>query len=438
MAALQSLFASEPFLLLGVILIIGHYCGKLAQRAKLPSLIGFMLLGVALGPSGLDWVSEATQTHFSFLADLALGFVAFAIGSELSLKELRNLGGGVISVIFAESFGAFILVTVAVYLLTHSLPLALLFGALAPASAPAGTVAVIQECRARGPLTKALYAVVGFDDGLAILIFGFSAALAKRLLLQDIGVTTGGESLLMAMRGPLLEIVMSLVIGAVLGVLFTLIITLLKSPRDMLIATFGAVFIGIGLSIHWHLSLILTNMVIGFILVNTRRNSLVKQVSAPLEEIMPLIFLLFFSLAGAHLKIADLPKLGFVGIVYIIGRTVGLMGGARLGAAIGKVHPSVKKYVGMGILSQAGVAIGLSLMIIKEFEELAARTDVAAAVTSYAAAHPAAALFLYNPLAISAALITTVTATCIVFEIAGPILTKIALTKAGETAATRE
>ena len=430
----QQMFQDQALLLLGVATVVGFYFGGLARWVKLPSIIGFMMLGVLLGPSALGLFHGASDGEagnigsFSFITEIALGFVALTIGAELSLHSLRQLGGGIVSIILAESFTAFFVVMLTVYAITRSWPMALLFGAVAPASAPAGTVAVIQEYKAKGSLTKALYAVVGFDDGLAILIFGFAAALAKTLLLANLKVAGTSEGILAAMGKPALEIFGSIVVGTVLGFVFCQLVRRLKNPRDMLVMVFGTVLIATGISVYFHLSLILTNMVIGFVLVNTRRRSLVHRVTAPLKEILPLLFVLFFCLAGAHLDIAELPKLGVIGVAYILARTAGLMGGARIGAAIGHVEDKIKKYVGMGILSQAGVAIGLALIIQKDFSELASKPEVAAAIRAL----PAGERLLADPLAMGAALITTITATCIVFEIVGPILTKIALVKAGE------
>jgi len=170
--------------LLGAAMIIAFYAGKAVRFAKLPSLIGYMIVGVILGPSVLHLFDDSSMERLTFITQIALGFVAFSIGSELNLSSLRRLGTGIISIILAESFGAFFIVVIALYLLTRDLPMSLIFGSMAPASAPAGTVAVIQEYRAKGSLTKALYAVVGFDDGLAIIIFGFAAAVAKDLVAE--------------------------------------------------------------------------------------------------------------------------------------------------------------------------------------------------------------------------------------------------------------
>ncbi len=429
---IKELLHHEPLCLLGLVAVFGFYMGHGARKLRLPTLIGFMMLGVVLGPSVLHWFEEENLESLSFITEVVLGFVAFGIGAELSLSGLRKLGSGIVFIIVCESFAAFFMVFGAVYLLTGSLVAGLLFGALAPASAPAGTVAVIQEYRAKGNLTRALYAVVGFDDGLAILIFGFAAALAKILLLRTLNVAGSSSGFFHALSLPALEIAGSLGVGTVLGFVFCWCIRRLEQNRNLLIITFGFVFLATGLSEYFHLSLILTNMMIGFVLVNTRFKSRVHRVNGVLQEIMPLLFLLFFTLAGAHLEIDKLPKLGLVGLVYIAARSAGLMGGSRIGASMGHVEEKVKKYIGLGILSQAGVAIGLALIVRHEFAELMNVPEVKEAVTAFAARHPDCAGILYHPGEIAASIVMTITATCIVFEIIGPILTKIALTKAGE------
>ncbi len=413
--------ASLPqlFTLVGAMLIACFYVGKLVKRTALPSLIGYMVVGALFGPSfrkfGLELFTEPVLHSLSFVTQVALGFVAFSIGCELSMKSLKRLGSGIVWIIFSESFTAFIVVTGLIYAFTRDLPMALIFGSMAPASAPAGTVAIIQEYKAKGSLTQALYAVVGFDDGLAIIIFGFAAAFAKSLLLAEAPGHVS-EGFFQMLKAPTLEIIFSIIVGTALGFVMAQLVRFIRNSRDMLIIVFGVITLGTGLSMYWHLSLILTNMVIGFFLINTRREALVHKVTAPLLEIMPLIFVLFFCLAGAHLELAALPSLGALGLVYILGRSGGLIGGARLGAIFGHVEEKIKKYVGLGILSQAGVAIGLALIVSAEFAELGT-------VNAEGVTHGAS---------IGAKVITTITATCIVFEIIGPILAKYALGKAGE------
>ena len=389
--------------LLGCATIIGFYVGRLANRINLPTIIGYMALGIILGPSILNIFEKGIIQQLSFLSEIGLGFVAFTIGSELSLASLKRMGPGIVSIILAESLMAFLVVAIAIYVLTRDLPLSIIFGAMAPASAPAGTVAVIQEYKAKGSLTRTLYAVVGFDDGLAVVIYGFAVAFAKTLLIREsYPVTT---NILHVLGVPMVEISLSLILGGVIGIVFSKLVAKLHNSRDILIIIFGVVLLATGLSIRWHLSFILTNMMIGFVLVNNQPEAVIRSVRTPLDQIMPLVFLLFFCLAGAHLKISAITTLGSLSI---------LIGGAYFGACLGRVEKKIKKYLGFGILSQAGVAMGLSLIVMDEFTQLSAQFNL-----------PHAGI-------IGADVLTTITATCIFFEIIGPILTKYALTKAGE------
>lgn len=400
-------FQIQPLLIVGIMAGLAFYAGKSMKWIKLPSIIGFMIVGVILGPSLFDIINEDFQKDLGFITDIALGFVALSIGLELSFETLKKQGAGIVTVILTESFGAFILVTGLIYLITKDLPLALIFGSIAPASAPAGTVAIIQEYKAKGPLTSALYSVVGFDDGLGIIIFGFAAAFAKSLLGQEMGVETG--SFIQLIGTPLLEVGLSLLIGGIIAIIFSILARKLSKSRDIFILLFAFVLISSGLCHTLHLSLILTNMIFGIVIVNTQKFSLIEKIHGELTKIMPLLFVLFFTLAGSNLHVSALPSLGLIGLIYILGRTGGLIGGAKIGSSIGKLPDNIKKYLGLGILSQAGVAIGLALIVKSEFVEFGSHGAY-----------------------IGATVITTVTATSIFFEIIGPILTKIALTKSGE------
>jgi Kef-type K+ transport system membrane component KefB len=205
------------------------------------------------------------------------------------------------------------------------------------------------------------------------------------------------------------EIGLSILVGLVMVLVYTLLSRPLDSARDRFILTIATVLFTTGLCEYFHLSEILTNMIVGMAFTNTQPTKTTREIDESLRGIMPLLFLFFFTLAGANLHVGALPSLGLLGLVYIAARTAGLMGGAWFGTTIGRMEENLRKYLGMGILSQAGVAIGLSLVVKQDLSEMGG---------------PGVQL--------GAMVITSITATCIFFEIIGPILTKIGLTKAGE------
>ncbi len=396
----------SPITGLGLLLFCGYFCGRLAVYMKLPALIGYLTAGVLLGPSILNIFSASQLHHLGFITSLALGCIAFIIGSELKLASLKKLGRGIGIIILAESLMAFILVAAGIYLLSGNIALALLFGAMAPASAPAGTVAVIQEYKAKGALTKALYTVVGFDDGFAVIIFGFALAAAKFFLLSGPNIASAG--ILAELWKPLREIGLSIGLGAGIGTIFSLIIHKTAQTNSKLIIIFWAVLTGIGLADRWHLSSILVCMILGFVFVNVSKPYLTQDTRKPLQQMMELIFVLFFGLAGLHLNLALLPDLGILGLVYIIARISGKIIGVWFGAHFGHMEEKIRRYLGFGILSQAGVAIGLALLIQQELAHI-----------------PGAEL-------LGAQILSTITSTSIIFEIIGPLAAKYGLHKAGE------
>jgi Kef-type K+ transport system membrane component KefB len=410
MRIVQELFQTiqlPSLLVIGVLTLAAFYAGRSMKFIRLPSIVGFMVVGVMLGPGVLGFLTASLQEALSFITSVALAFVAVSIGLELSFADLKRQGRGMIVIIVLESLTAFALVTASVYMLTRNLPLALVFGAVAPASAPAGTVAVIQEYNARGPLTKALYSVVGFDDGLAIVIFGFASAVARALLPEV--QSAGGANVSALLLVPLEEIGLSIAVGLAMAIPYSLMMRGVRNDRDVLPLTFAIVLTTVGLTELLNLSLILTNMVVGIFVVNTQPSHVLSRIKSELGRQMPLLFILFFVLAGANLHIAALPSLGLVGLVYIGGRSVGLVSGSFVGALVTRASAVIRNYLGLGILSQAGVAIGLALVVSQEFTPLGP-----------------------NGATIGRSIITTVTATSIVFELVGPVLTKLGLQRAGE------
>ncbi len=387
---------------IGIAIICGFIVGKFSNALRFPGVVGYLIAGLILGPSFLNIIDTKYLDKLGIFSDVALGLIAFIIGSEMHLNALRKMGKGIITIIFSESFGAFLLVFIGVYLFTHKLYLALIFGAMAPASAPAGTVVVLQEYNAKGPLTKALYTVVGLDDGLAIMIYAVAAALAK------LSITKTGDSFLCILKGPFVEILGSVLLGGLLGVILGYFTAKIRSKKEMLAISLATILVCSGLSAHLGLSLILSNLSLGMLFTNTYLFTNRKVVESINFISLP-IYIIFFVIAGAHLQIGLLPAMGVLGLIYMVGRSIGLIGGSFLGATVSKALPVIRKYLGFGILSQAGVAIGLAIMVTREF-------------SGFGQAGKNLAFLAIN----------TIAATTIVFEIIGPITTKIAISKAGE------
>jgi len=390
---------------IAVAIIFGSAAGKLVQRLRLPGVVGYLIAGLVFGPSVLRVFSTDMLNQLSVFTGFALSLVAFIIGSEMKISTLREMGSGIGVITILESFGAFLLVTAGVYLLTRKLYVALIFGAMAPASAPAGTVAVLQECKAKGRLTNALYAVVGLDDGLAIMIFAVSVALAKLLL------TGSAISAAAILEGPIFEILGSILLGCVIGVPAGYFIHRVSGERNVLVAALGGILLCTGIANFFHLSLILANLSLGMTFVNLFSTANQKAYKA-VETISLPAYIIFFFLAGARLEIGLLPSMGLLGLVYVLCRIVGLTGGAFLGATLSKQGEVIRKYLGLGILSQAGVAIGLAVLAAGEFASLGE-----------------------GGRALAAAVINTIAATTILFEVIGPIGTRFAISRAGEMGA---
>lgn len=392
----------NEILVVGILLVVGLISAGYIRRATMPSVVGWLIAGAVLGPSALKIISPQALDELGFISDITLGLIGVIIGLEITMGTLRRLGGGIVSIILLESFGAFILVFIGIYALTRNLPLSLLVSALAPASAPAGTVAVLREYKAKGPLTKAILVVVGADDALAIMIYVFAASFGKILV-------GGGEYSLLGLVGkPLLEILMAIAIGGAIGWSTGFFSQKVRGQEIFLPISLGAIFICVGLSLWLHFSVILSTVVLGVVLVN-QFPRVSRKISGSLEFFIQPFYICFFVLAGAHLDFKLLLTLGLLGAVYVLCRSAGKIGGATLGALMGSKSPVIRRYLGMGILSQAGVAVGLAYLIVKEFSPLGPAGEQ-----------------------IAAQVITAIAATTIIFEIIGPIFTKLAITKAGE------
>ncbi len=394
--------------IVGIAILIGFLSGKFIGNYKvggykIPAVAGYVIIGVILGQSVLNVFQKPMLDKLGVISDLALGFIAFKIGGELKWSNLKKLSKSLFPIVILESFGAMILVTLSVQLLFHQWPLSLILGAISAATAPAATVAVIQEARAKGDFTNTLLAVVAIDDAIALIVYGFASAVSKALISAE-----EVFSIKAVIEMSLFEIGGAIFVGIFSGFLLGPWLKKMNSRESVFSIIIGTIFIIIGISNHFHLSSLLANMAFGVIVTNVAPVSS-KKVFDQVSIMTPPLFIAFFVIAGAHLRIDLIPSIGVIGIIYLVSRTIGKIGGSSFGAFIVNAPKDVKKYIGFGLLSQVGIAIGLSLVVTKEFSHLGEAGRI-----------------------LSLNVINILLATTFITEIVGPILTKYALVKSGD------
>lgn len=390
--------------MIGLSLILGWAAGLACRKIKVPMVVGYIVVGIVLGKSLLGIFNNGNIKGLYFITYIALACIGFDIGGELALEKIRKLGKSIIYISLLETVGATVLVTIAVYLYTKKLYIAFIFGALAAATAPAATVDVLREYQSSGPLTTTTFAVVGIDDAYAVMIYAFASFFAKMLLSKK------HLQVAEAVLKPLGEIFGSLAIGAAIGLVFLFVVRKYTARRGLLVLTWGVIILTTGLTNWLHFSLILANMALGLTIVNATRwkrddvFELIRGTTAP-------VFVIFFVLVGAQLDASKLVSLGVIGLLYIVFRSMGKMSGAYLGGVISDAPSNVRKYVGLCLFSQAGVAIGLSIQT---------------AITFGGGRYGHAGVDL-GVMAIS-----VIAATSLVFQLIGPPSTRYAIMKAGE------
>lgn len=378
-----------------LLLLVGLLAGKLVNIVRLPAVTGYLLAGIVIGPSFLSLLGEGMLDATDLISNVALSLIAFNIGAGLTAKNLRKLGKGVVLITILEALGATMLVTIVMFaVLRQSLAVSLLYGAIAAATAPAATVMVVRESRAKGPFTDTLLAVVALDDYVCVMVFSLIMGISSMLLAGSHNFT------FMTLFRPLLEIAFATLLGGVVGVLLNLVTSRLSSKDEVLTATLGSIFLAGGIALFTGLPILLVNMALGVIVGNLCRRA--DDVLDSIRNMDSPIYVMFFMLAGASLQVEYLSAIGVVGITYVIVRVIGKIAGASLGAYLVKAPDTVRKYLGLGLVPQAGVALGLSLLVRQQLG------DVGALISS------------------------TIVATTVVYELIGPACSKFAIVKSGE------
>lgn len=383
----------EVFLNLGVLLVTGLLFSLLAARFNFPRIAVYALAGLLWSQDLLGGLFNLELGNWSSaLADFALAIIAYLIGGSVTAKQLRRLGNVILFCTAGEVLGAAFVVFVAVLLFTEgSFLLAATLAVLAASTAPAATVAVIHEYRSRGPLTTSLLGIVALDDAVGIILFS--------LLL----VWTTGASFTGAMHLAGIEIGGALLLGAVLGWGLAIFGRRVRNPHFFLPMVLSAILLSQGLAGIWHFSPLLTAMTLGFV-ARAIYKSGGERLLAPVEYLEELVFLVFFTLAGAHFELNVMLEGLELILAYVIARVIGKLIGTNLTARMIAAPAVIRRYIGFGVLPQAGIAIGLALSLLN---------------------HPE---FADSGLLI----VNVILASTLIYEVIGPFATRFALQRAGE------
>jgi len=392
-------------LLVGLAVVFGTIGAKVFQKLRVPQVVGYIVIGLVLGRSGLGVFDAATVQSLQPFSFFALGIIGFMIGGELRIEAFRRYGRSFLTILLSEGLGAFIVVSILTtgisYLSTRdvrsSVALGVLLGAICSATAPAATVDVLWEYKTRGILTTTVLAIVALDDGLALMLYALASVAASAM------VGAGGASNWQLFAKAGYELFGAAALGTGAGLVLNLVLRRIVDKEKTLPFVIGSVAVVIGAARVLGVDLILSTMSLGMLLSNLapRRSGAafrtVESVSTP-------IYVLFFVLVGARLHVSGMSGwLWVLAVAYVLGRTAGKMVGAYLGARWGRAAQTVRKYLGLCLFSQAGVAIGLAILCADRF------------------AGP-----------IGTAVVTIVTATTLLVQIIGPPCVKLAVRRAGE------
>lgn len=375
----------------GGLLLAGLVADEVGRRTRLPRVTLLILFGVAVGPSGLNFLPEGHEQWYEFLASIALTMVAFLLGGTLSIQKLQKHGKGILLISAFAVFTTAFLVGGGLMLIGLSSALALLLAGIATATDPAATRDVVRQLRARGPFTDTLLGIVAVDDAWGLVAFSL-------LLIAAQAITGNGGGHILGHS--LWELSGALVVGAGLGLPAAYLTGRLSPGEPMQSEALGLVFICAGLSIWLEVSFLLAGMVAGAIVVNLAKHH--TRAFHEIEHIEWPFMVLFFLLAGASLHFESLTEIGFLGAAYIGLRCAGRILGGWLGGSAARSPAVHRRWIGLALFPQAGVALGMALVAGGHFPD---QRDI---------------------------LLTVTIGTTVVFELVGPLLTQIALKKARE------
>lgn len=392
-------------LLLGLALFGGTIGGRIFQKLYIPQVVGYIMIGLLIGQGGLSIIDNAIIETLKPFNYFALGLIGFMVGGELKKEVFAKYGRHFLYILLCEGITPALLVTLCIgaigSLLFGATPfvwaLALLLGAIASATDPATTSSVLKEYKTKGPLTTTILGIVALDDGLALILFSIASSIAGVL------IGYGGNSMISTIIHPFYEIGGAIVIGILSGFILCKILNRYAEKERILAFSIGTVLFVTGLSLAANVSMLLAVMTLGIFVTNfAPRKS--KEAFSLVEGFTPPIYILFFVLVGAQLKFSHITlKVLLLILGYLVFGMSGKMLGAHIGARLSQAHQVIKRYLPLSLFSQAGVAIGLSILAAQHF-----------------------------PGEVGSTIIIIITATTFVTQIIGPPFTKLAVSKAGE------
>lgn len=409
----------NTLLSVSIALLAGLLMTRAFKPLKLPAVTAYLIAGVLVGPyclgalgiDGLGFASSEAVHGLGMISDVALGFIAFSIGSEFRLSELKKTGKQALVIGILQALVATLFVDIALYIVHLIMPdklttsQAITLGAIATATAPAATLMVVRQYKAKGPLTSLLLPIVALDDAVGLIVFAVSFGIAKALI-------AGSVDMISLFVNPILEIICSLGLGAIMGWVLTQLEKLFNSNTNRLNLTIGMVLVTASLSmldfhigaIHISFSSLLTCMMLGTVFCNICPLS--EDLMERADKWTSPLFALFFVVSGAELELNVFADWAIVviGMVYIIFRSLGKYSGTFVSAKMTKCRPEICKYLGITLLPQAGVALGMCA-IAAASPEMGAQGALIRNITLFAV---------------------------LIYELIGPLLTKMALTAAGD------
>lgn len=403
---------SSITLLLGIGILGGIFGAVFFQKLHIPQVIGYIAAGLIIGESGFHIVGKADIEALSSFNLFALGIIGFLVGGELHFETLKKYGKQFSAILIGEGVTAFLLVGVSsaavVYFVsgnvTASVAAGVVFGAIASATDPASTMEVLWEYRTRGILTTTIVAIVALDDALAMTLYGLGTSVAR--ILAGGSASIGHQLMMTAV-----ELFGAVILGCIAAVFLNYILRKNQQKERTLAFAVGVILLVIGVAAAAKMDVILAAMALGTTISNLAHRRTKELMGLIRSSSMP-IYVIFFVLVGARLSIAHMPFwIWMIVIVYVVGRSLGKMAGAYLGALVSKAEPVVKKYTGLGLFPQGGVAIGLSIM----------------------ASQHLGTVQIIEGYSLGDVIVFAVTATTLIVQIIGPPMVKLAVSLAGET-----